>query len=89
MRSRPFRSRISSRLLKKAHLPRWRAQALVAAYLEYASLGLTLAALHLGLFEQPGHKLKKAHLSASPLVAAYREYASLGTSRSALHLGPF
>jgi hypothetical protein len=28
--------------------------ALVAAYLEYASLGLTLAALHLNLFEQPG-----------------------------------
>jgi hypothetical protein len=41
------------RLLKKAHLLRWLAQALVAAYLEYASLGLTLAALHLSLFEQP------------------------------------
>jgi hypothetical protein len=40
-------------LLKKAHLLRWRAQALVAAYLEYASLGLALAALHLDLFEQP------------------------------------
>ncbi len=29
-----------NRLLKKAHLRRWNAQALAAAYLEYASLGL-------------------------------------------------
>jgi hypothetical protein len=45
-----------SSLLKKAHLRRWRAWALVAAYLEYASLGPSLAALHLDLFEQPGQK---------------------------------
>jgi hypothetical protein len=41
------------RLLKKAHLRRWRARALAAAYLQYASLGPSLAALHLDLFEQP------------------------------------
>jgi len=53
--------------MKKAHLRRWRARALVAAYLEYASLGPSRAALpfgkltvpsevegHLDLFEQPG-----------------------------------
>jgi len=39
--------------MKKAHLLRWNAQALVAAYLEYASLGLPHSALHLDLFEQP------------------------------------
>jgi len=44
----------TSRLLKKAHLRRWRARALAAAYLKYASLGPSLAALQLGLFEQPG-----------------------------------
>jgi hypothetical protein len=43
----------SGRLLKKAHLLRWPASALAAAYLQYASLGLWRAALHLGLFEQP------------------------------------
>src|SRR5512134_2121005 len=43
-----------SRLLKKAHLQRWPAWALVAAYLEYASLGPSRTALHLDLFEQPG-----------------------------------
>jgi hypothetical protein len=42
------------RLLKKAHLLRWNAQALAAAYLQYASLGLPHSALHLNLFEQPG-----------------------------------
>jgi len=47
---------VSNRLLKKAHLRRWNAQALVAAYLEYASLGLSHSALHLDLFEQPGRK---------------------------------
>jgi hypothetical protein len=41
------------RLLKMTHLLRWNAQALVAAYLEYASLGLPRSALHLDLFEQP------------------------------------
>jgi hypothetical protein len=46
----------SSRLLKKAHLRRWLTRALVAAYLEYASLGPARAALHLDLFEQPGEK---------------------------------
>ena len=45
---------LRSRLLKKAHLLRWRARALTAAYLQYASLGPSLAALHLDLFEQPG-----------------------------------
>jgi hypothetical protein len=46
----------SSRLLKKAHLRRWPARALAAAYLEYASLGPSRAALHLDLFEQPADK---------------------------------
>jgi hypothetical protein len=36
-------------LLKKAHLPRWPARTLVAAYQKYASLGLSHAALHLDL----------------------------------------
>ena len=43
-----------SRLLKKAHLLRWSAWTLVAAYEEYASLGPARPALHLDLFEQPG-----------------------------------
>jgi len=38
------------RLLKKAHLRRWRASALAATYLQYASLGLWHAALHPDLF---------------------------------------
>ena len=38
------------RLLKKTHLLRWLTRALVAAYLEYASLGPACAALHLGPF---------------------------------------
>jgi hypothetical protein len=41
-----------SRLLKKAHLRRWHAWALAAAYRKYASLGPARAALHLDLFEQ-------------------------------------
>jgi hypothetical protein len=51
--------------LKKAHLRRWLAQALVAAYLEYALTHLrwvprfTLAALHLDLFEQPGDRMRR------------------------------
>jgi hypothetical protein len=45
-----------SRLLKKAHLRRWRAWALVAAYRKYASLGPSRSALHLDLFEQPDPK---------------------------------
>jgi hypothetical protein len=45
---------LPSRLLKKAHLRRCRVCALVAAYLEYASLGSSRGALHLDLFEQPG-----------------------------------
>ncbi len=44
---------VLSRLLKKAHLLRWPARALAAAYLEYASLGPSRAVLHLDLFEQP------------------------------------
>jgi hypothetical protein len=50
------------RLLKKAHLRRWRARALAAAYAEYASdppsvgTPASPAALHLDLFEQPGRK---------------------------------
>ncbi|MCX5735758.1 MAG: hypothetical protein NTW68_15745, partial [candidate division NC10 bacterium] len=43
----------TNRPLKKAHLLRWHARALAAAYLEYASLGPARAALHLDLFEQP------------------------------------
>jgi len=66
-------------LLKTAHLQRWRARALAAAYLEYASLGPLHAALHLGPFEQAGGRpLKTAHLlrwRARALVAAYLEYA--------------
>ena len=52
----------SSRLLKKAHLLRWRARAaLRRTHLsewvpEYASRLESLAALHLGLFKQPGPK---------------------------------
>jgi CheY-like chemotaxis protein len=48
-----------SRLLEKAHLLRWHARALAAAYLEYAWTHLRWvprpprAALHLDLFEQP------------------------------------
>jgi hypothetical protein len=38
------------------------AEALAAAYLEYASLGLARSALHLGPFEQPAEERKKAHL---------------------------
>jgi hypothetical protein len=49
-----------SRLLKKAHLLRCRASALAAAYLQYASLGLRPAALHLDLFEQPELRLGKS-----------------------------
>jgi hypothetical protein len=41
-----------SRLLKKAHLPRWRARAALRRTRKYASR----AALHLDLFEQPGRK---------------------------------
>ena len=47
---------LPDRLLKKAHLLRWPARALAAAYLEYASLGPSRAALHPDLFEQPGRK---------------------------------
>ena len=43
-------------LLKKAHLLRWRARVLAAAYLEYASLDPSLAALHLDLLEQLAEK---------------------------------
>jgi hypothetical protein len=52
----------SSRLLKKAHLRRWHAGALAAAYRKYAWTHLrwvprpARAALHLDLFEQPGRK---------------------------------
>jgi hypothetical protein len=35
---------------KKAHLRRWHAEALAAAYWQYASLGPARAALHLDLF---------------------------------------
>jgi len=45
-----------SRLLKKAHLRRWSALPLAAAYFQYASLGHRHSALHLGPFEQPGEK---------------------------------
>jgi len=50
----PQAVRSLGRLLKKAHLRRWPARALVAAYLKYASLGPARAALHLDFFEQPG-----------------------------------
>ena len=43
----------SNRLLKRAHLRRWHAGALGAAYRKYTSLGPARAALHLGPFEQP------------------------------------
>ena len=52
----PRRSASRNRPLKKAHLRRWPARALAAAYLEYASLGPSRAALHLDLFERPGRK---------------------------------
>jgi hypothetical protein len=47
---------VSSRLLKKAHLPRWTVSPLAATYLQYVSLGLQRSALHLDLFEQPLRK---------------------------------
>ena len=47
---------LPDRLLKKAHLLRWHTRALAAAYLEYASLGPSRAALHPDLFKQPGRK---------------------------------
>jgi putative oxidoreductase len=47
---------LSHRLLKKTHLRRWRAHALPAAYPAYASVGVSRAALHLDLFEQPGQR---------------------------------
>ena len=40
--------------LKRAHLRRWLARALAAAYRKYASLSPGGAAWHLDLFEQPG-----------------------------------
>jgi hypothetical protein len=49
----PAGIRLLGRLLKKAHLRRWRARALPAAYPAYASVGASRAALHLDLFEQP------------------------------------
>ena len=52
-----------SRLLKKAHLRRCRTSALAATYLQYASLGLRRAALHLDPFEQPGRKRVFQHPS--------------------------
>jgi len=45
-----------SQAAEKAHLRRWFGSALVAAYFQYASLGLHQTALHLGLFEQPGRE---------------------------------
>ena len=56
------RVRASSRLLKKAHLRRWHAGALAAAYRKYAWTQLrwvprpARAAWHLDLFEQPERK---------------------------------
>ncbi len=50
----PFIYTIFSRPLKKAHLRRWFACALIAAYQEYASFGASQTALHLDLFERPG-----------------------------------
>jgi hypothetical protein len=43
-----------SRLLKKAHLRRWRAPATLRRTRKYASRLGSRAALHLDLFEQPG-----------------------------------
>jgi hypothetical protein len=45
-----------------AHLPRWPASALAAAYLQYASLGRRPAAWHLDFFEQPEGKLSSRML---------------------------
>jgi hypothetical protein len=41
-------------LLKKAHLLRWPASPLAAAYLQYASLGLRRAALLWTFLSRPG-----------------------------------
>ena len=54
-----------SRPLKRAHLRRWPARALVAAYLKYASLGPSRAALHLGPFEQPAGQRNRQCLESS------------------------
>ena len=48
--------RRSNRLLKKAHLRRWRACAALRRTRKYASHPASCAALHLDLFEQPGRK---------------------------------
>jgi hypothetical protein len=45
-----------SRLLKKAHLRRWRARAALRRTSKYASRLASRAALHLDLFEQPGRE---------------------------------
>jgi hypothetical protein len=74
------------------------ARALVAAYLQYASLGPPPSALHLDRFERPGLGAETGpfadtqpaagYPSLRVLAAAYLEYASFGPSRAALHLGP-
>ena len=46
----------ANRLLKKAHLPRWRARAALRRTRKYVSHLASRAALHLDLFEQPGRK---------------------------------
>ena len=67
-------SGLARRLLKKAHLRRWRARALAAAYPEYASLGPSRAALHLDLFEQPAEERAFWQLAKGP-----RESGHVGT----------
>jgi len=49
-------NRSDSRLRKTAHLRRWMARALAAAYLKYASLDPPPSALHLDRFERPGSR---------------------------------
>ncbi len=59
---------VACRLLKKAHLRRWCGRALVAAYLQYASLGPSRTALHLALFEQPGQKRFSSIVRVRPKI---------------------
>jgi hypothetical protein len=60
--------RAPSRLLKRAHLRRWHAGALIAAYRKYASLGPARAALHLDLFEQPDRERVFQHPARTGLA---------------------
>jgi hypothetical protein len=70
-----------SRLLKTAHLRRWPTSPLAATYLEYVSLGLWRAALHLGPFEQPGRKEVSYQRAAVSFQRNMRKYSAVSADR--------